>query len=78
VKFGYYRACPTIQEYVLIATKYQAVEVYRRTEQGWTAYRAYGPDDDLELESIGIRFPVATLYKRTDVPAMPPDHEGEV
>ncbi len=26
-KFGLYRACPTVQEYVLVATKYQAVEV---------------------------------------------------
>ena len=30
-KFGYYRACPHVHEYVLVATKYQAVEVYRRT-----------------------------------------------
>ena len=33
-KFRYYRACPTIREYVLIATRYQAVDVYRRTEHG--------------------------------------------
>ena len=29
-KFGYYRACPHVQEYTLIATKYQLVEVYRQ------------------------------------------------
>ncbi len=29
-KFGCYRACATVQEYVLVATRRQAVEVYRR------------------------------------------------
>jgi len=37
-KFSLYRACSTVQEYVLVATKYQAVEVYRRTLQGWAIY----------------------------------------
>jgi len=77
-KFGYYRACPTIQEYVLVATKYQAVEVYRRTERGWTTYQAYGPGDTIELASIGVRFPLAALYRRTDVPERQADLEGEV
>ena len=77
-KFGYYRACPTIHEYVLIATAYQAVEVYRRTQQGWTTYRAYEPGDDITLESIGVRFPLAALYRRTDVPERQFDVEGEV
>lgn len=77
-KFRYYRACPTIREYVVVATKYQAVEVYRRTEQGWSAFHVYGPGDDVELESIGVRFPLALLYRRTDIPEKQPDHEGEV
>ena len=33
-KFGYYRPCPTVQEYVLIATSVQGVDVFRRTAQG--------------------------------------------
>src|ERR1041385_7861355 len=39
-KFALYRACPTVQEYVLVATKYQAVEVFHRTLKGWE-YQAY-------------------------------------
>ncbi len=77
-KFGYYRACPTIQEYVLIATKYQAVEVYRRTGRGWTTYQAYGSGDEILLESIDVNVPLALLYKRTDVPERQLDPEGEV
>src|SRR5437763_10285279 len=44
-KFGYYRSCPHVQEYVLIATKYQIIEVYHRTSSRWT-YDAYGPGDE--------------------------------
>src|SRR5205807_8592596 len=66
-KFGYYRACPTIQEYVLVATDYQAVEVFRRTVKSWTEYQAYGPGDEVELTSINVRFPLAALYRRTTV-----------
>lgn len=77
-KFGYYRACLPIQEYVLIATRYQTVEVYRRTSEGWTSYRVYGPGDEVELESMGISIPLATLYRRTTVREGLDDAEGEV
>ena len=77
-KFGYYRACPTIQEYVLVTTDYQAVEVFRRTVRGWTEYQAYGPGDEVELTSINVRFPLATLYRRTTVPETLDAPEGEV
>ena len=32
-KFLYYRACLTLQEYVIIYTEYQAVEVFKREKQ---------------------------------------------
>ncbi len=77
-KFGLYRACPTVQEYVLVATKYQAVEVYRRTPQGWAIYQSYGPGDEIELTSLGICFPLAALYKNAGVLEVLEDPEGEV
>lgn len=77
-KFGYYRACPFVQEYVLVSTRYQLVEVFRRTAAGWTAYHVYGPEDEVALASIDIRFPIAALYRRTEVPDAPGDPEGEV
>jgi Uma2 family endonuclease len=77
-KFGYYRACPTIQEYVLVSMTRRAVETFRRTSEGWTAYHAYGPGDEVELVSIGVRFPVASLYRRTEVAEGADGPEGEV
>jgi Uma2 family endonuclease len=68
-KANLYRACPTIQEYVLIATKYQAVEVQRRAGDEWTLH-LFSPDDEIELASLGIRFPLAILYRGTTVPEM--------
>jgi len=72
-KFSYYRECESLQEYVLVATEYQSIEVHRRLEAGWGLYRAYGPGDEVELASVGARFPVAALYRRTDVPLTPSD-----
>ena len=77
-KFGLYRACPTVQEYVLVATKYQAVEVYSRTPHGWAIYQSYGPGEEIELTSLGIRFPFAILYKSTGVPEAVEDLEGRL
>jgi Uma2 family endonuclease len=77
-KFSLYRACPFVQEYVLVATKYQAVEVYRRTSQGWTTYQPYGSGDEIALMSIDIHFPLAKLYRNSGVPEAADESEGEV
>ncbi len=62
-KFGYYRACPTMQEYVLVDTQRQAIEVYRReTDALWTLH-PFGPGDDVELASLGVHFPIAEAYR---------------
>jgi Uma2 family endonuclease len=72
-KFAYYRECETLQEYVLVSTEYQSVEVYRRLSDAWGLFHVYGPDDEVELTSVGERFPVAALYRRTGVPRLPPE-----
>jgi len=77
-KFLLYRTCSSVQEYVLVATKYQAVEVYRRTSQGWTAYQFYGPGDEIELTCLAIHFPLSVLYRNAAVPESMDDLEGEV
>jgi Uma2 family endonuclease len=78
LKFSYYRACPTIQEYVLVSTAYQAVEVYRHTPQGWTSYQTYRPDEDIELTSIDVHLSFAALYELSNVPETLDPPEGEV
>jgi hypothetical protein len=60
-------------EYVLVSTEQQSVEVYRRLPDGWGLFHIYGLDDEVGLTSIDARFPVAALYRRTDVPRMLPE-----
>jgi len=62
---------------VLVSTHYQAVEVYRRTSEGWMLC-TYGPGDTVELVSLDISFPLAALYKYTEVPESLNTPEGEV
>ena len=68
-----YRKCPSLQEYVLVGTLYQRVEVYQRTADGWALFHFYGPGEEAELTSIGVRFAVAAVYRRTDVPETAPE-----
>jgi Uma2 family endonuclease len=66
-KFALYRACPTVEEYMLIATRYQAVEVYRRAPGDWTVH-VYRPGELVDLLSIGVQFTVSDLYRLSQVP----------
>jgi Uma2 family endonuclease len=78
LKFAYYRECRSIQEYVLVSTAYQAVEVYRRTPRGWTSYQPYGPGENIDLTSIDVHLPLAALYELSNVPETLDASEGEV
>lgn len=77
-KFALCRTCPTMQEYVLIATRYQGVEIYRRAPGDWTTH-AYKPGEIVEFRSIDVRIPVSALYRRTTIvapPALGPTEHG--
>ena len=65
-KFTYYRACPSVQEYVLVSTDEQAVDVYRRaSEKLWTLH-LFGPNDEIELKSISVNVPIAAFYENVE------------
>jgi hypothetical protein len=61
---------------MLISTRQQLVEIYRRLPpadlpkipQGDWAYRQYGSGETVELISIRLTFPIEALYRLTDVP----------
>ncbi len=62
-KFTYYRECQTIQEYVLINTTHQAVEVCRRERNDLWILQVFGPNSDVELVSLGVHFPISAVYE---------------
>jgi Uma2 family endonuclease len=72
-KFVYYRACPTIEEYVLVDTQLQAVDVYRRaTDTLWTLH-LFEAGDQVELTSLGISFAMSDIYEYVTFPETPLD-----
>ena len=61
-KAAYYRACPTIQEYMMVDSEEVFVEVHRREEERWTI-NTFEPGDTITLESFGIQFPIEDAYE---------------
>jgi Uma2 family endonuclease len=62
-KFNTYKALPSVQEYVLVGSEYQAIEVHRREGNFWRQYH-YRAGDLVELKSIGVSFSFDALYRR--------------
>lgn len=60
-KFNMYKTLPTVQEYMLIGSQYQSIEVHRREGKFWRQHH-YLPGDLIELPSIGTRFPFDEVY----------------
>jgi len=65
-KAAYYRACPTIQEYVMVDSEEIFIEVHRREEQRWTI-NTFEPGDIVTLESLDIQFPIEDAYEGTSL-----------
>ncbi len=65
-KAAYYRACPTIQEYMMVDSEEVFVKVHRREEERWTI-NTFEPGDTITLESLGIRFPIEDAYEGTSL-----------
>ena len=65
-KAAYYRACPTIQEYVMVDSEEIFVEVHRREEGRWTI-NTFELGDTITLESLGVRFPIEDAYEGTSL-----------
>jgi Uma2 family endonuclease len=61
-KFAAYRRLESLREYVLVAQDRVSVERYRRSGDLWTLTALESPDDELELESVGVTVPVAEIY----------------
>jgi Uma2 family endonuclease len=65
IKFGLYKNCPTIQEYLVVETTSPQVQLYRReANDRWTIY-ILNLDANVELTSVDVRFPVAKIYQKT-------------
>ncbi|MEO6890957.1 MAG: Uma2 family endonuclease [Ktedonobacteraceae bacterium] len=60
-----YRSCSSIQEYLLISSEFPLVEVFRRGKQGFWLLYTLELNDTIELNSLGLRIPLADIYQNT-------------
>lgn len=66
-KFGRYRECSSLNQYVLISTAEPVVETYLRREDGtWVFSSVKGMDAVAKLEAIGVELPLAEVYDGVD------------
>jgi len=61
-KLQYYLACPSIGEYLLVDARSMRIEMYRKEQKKWV-YSAFEADDEVELSTLGIHFPVLDAYE---------------
>ena len=66
-KLDDYRTLPSLTEYLMLDTSRQRADLYRRVGDLWPQTTIL-VDGDLHLESIGLRVPLAHLYRGTGVP----------
>lgn len=71
-KLHAYQACASVQEYVMISTHHQQVEVYLRgSEDTWTQTR-YRHGQVVTLTSVELTISVSDIYEDTSVPVLAP------
>jgi Uma2 family endonuclease len=67
-KLDMYHACPTVEEYVMVSSHHQEVEVYRReSAREWADIQYTTPDAVITLASVGLQVPMAEIYAQTDL-----------
>ncbi|MUG96781.1 Uma2 family endonuclease [Scytonema sp. UIC 10036] len=67
-KFADYQTLETLKEYVLINTKRQRVECFRRNDEGLWVLQFYTPENkSFQLHSVDFEAAIADLYEDADI-----------
>jgi Uma2 family endonuclease len=61
-KLQCYLACPSVEEYLLVDARSMRIERYRKEQKKWI-YDAFEAEDEVEITTLGVRFPVADAYE---------------
>lgn len=61
-KASHYRRLSSLREYVMVSPEDRTVEVQRLSERGTWEIHTFDPGQDLVLESLGVRVPVAEIF----------------
>lgn len=70
-KFNDYQTLDSLEEYVLVNSKRQRVETFRRNDQGLWVLQTYTPNNQtFELQSINLSASFTELYQDVELEAM--------
>lgn len=65
VKLPAYRRIAGLEEILYVETDRLGAMVYRRDGKGWREIELAGPEARLELDTVGLDIPLASLYRGT-------------
>lgn len=71
-KFKLYRQLDSLQEYVLVSSETQLVEVFRRGTSGTWELTVYEEGENITLQSIGLTVEVEAFYQNVILVKLPP------
>ena len=74
-KLQNYLALPSMEEYILVDTKSPKMEIYRKENERWM-YDIYQVHENIELQSIGVSFPLLEAYIDIEFERIPSDEEN--
>ena len=69
-KLRAYKACTSCEEYVMVSSHHQEVEVYRRMSAHTWENTQYTAEQVVPLASVGLTIPVREIYAGTDIPPL--------
>jgi Uma2 family endonuclease len=67
-KLRVYKACASMEEYVMVSTRRQEIEVYRRVSTNKWENTQYTVEQEVTLVSTDLTIPVSEIYADTDIP----------
>jgi Uma2 family endonuclease len=69
-KLRVYKSCASVEEYVLISTRRQEVEVYYHQGTNKWENTQYTTEQSIFLASVGLTIPVSEIYAGTTIPML--------
>ncbi len=70
LKFQYYRAMESLQDYILVSQDQIRIEQFTRGDaRSWTLRDYQSVEETLRIESVGVSIPIARIYERVELPS---------
>lgn len=66
-KFYFYKQIPSLQEYILIDSNRQLIEIFRKqADASWHKESIIDPADFLNISTVNLRLPMKEVYRNVD------------